>query len=116
MAKNYIDNLSEEVKRGSAYQSRPEVMAVVRPLGIPQHGRAERETDHRSRPRPWSSDHEAVRMVRQRRVFALNLGDEGLWVSQESGAGPPHEFESDSAESDLYGRFRLQRGHLYGEP
>ena len=66
MAKNYIDNLREEVQKGLHHEGRARAIPVVRAAGISEHARAGWKTDHRAGSRVGSDHREIVHLVRHR--------------------------------------------------
>jgi DNA invertase Pin-like site-specific DNA recombinase len=63
MAKNYIDNLREEVQKGTAYKGRPRLVPIVCAARLRQHPGPRWKADHRTRPSLRSDDHEPVHLV-----------------------------------------------------
>ena len=63
MAKNYIDNLSEETRKGHAGEGRAGYLALGRAAGIPERGWGERQTGDRARSGCHATCDENVRVV-----------------------------------------------------
>ena len=64
MAKNYVDNLSEETRKGMLEKAEQGIWPTKAPLGYCNVNRSGREERHRSRPECGSDRLQAVRMVR----------------------------------------------------
>ncbi|MBX3552907.1 MAG: recombinase family protein [Pseudolabrys sp.] len=73
MAKNYIDNLSEEARKGMQEKAEQGIWPTV-PTRLSQHHWPGRQEGHRHRPRDRPADRQAVRMVCARRHFAEGSG------------------------------------------
>src|SRR5947207_1973049 len=63
MAKNYIDNLSEEARKGMQEKAEQGIWPTKCPLGVSQRHRAGRQEDHRNRSDDRAADRQAVRVV-----------------------------------------------------
>ncbi len=116
MAKNYIDNLSEEARKGMQEKAEQGIWPTFAPLGYRNVDGAGRQEDHRARPR-FCADHlQAVRAVRDRQALSEGGGAEGAGrraVYRKSGAKVPVSTVHTILRNRLYtGEFEWN-GKLY---
>jgi DNA invertase Pin-like site-specific DNA recombinase len=82
MAKNYIDNLSEEARKGMQEKAEQGIWPTKTPLGYRNIIGPDGKKDHRGRHSCRAYRGQIVRLVRQRRHFVEGSGQEG------AGSGP----------------------------
>jgi site-specific DNA recombinase len=87
MAKNYIDNLSEEARKGMQEKAEQGIWPTKTPLGYQKCHRSRRQEDHLRRSPGGAPHRQAVRVVRDRHAFAEGAGARGAG----SGTRAPQE-------------------------
>lgn len=103
MAKNYVDNLGEEVRKGMLEKARQGHWPSVAPIGY-----VNSPVTRRIEPDPERDHHEALRVVRHRRLFAESPHREG----RGSGVDQSHVRHTARAREDpsAPGRIRSTAG------
>ena len=113
MAKNYIDNLSEEARKGMQEKAEQGIWPTDRAARLSQRRRPGRQEDHRARSRRRADHLQAVRVVRDRPRFAEGSGAEGAGggprLSQERRQGAGEHRPHDPAQSALHRLVRVER-------
>ena len=127
MAKTYIDNLSEEARKGQQEKARATHLADQDTARLPERHWSGRAQGHRRRTRGCADRFEAVRVVRDRRVPVERGGQEGArcWsgLQKERRAGShqyraacSHQYRAfDPAQSPLHRLVRVERQALSGQ-
>ena len=77
MAKNYIDNLSEETRKGMLEKAEQGIWPTYAPARLPQRHRAGRQEGHRARPDVAPARRPPLRVVRHRQL--LDRGGRRRW-------------------------------------
>jgi len=118
IAKNYIDNRSEEARKGMPGEGRAGYLADRGSLGLSESHGAKWKEDYRARSRSRPTDRPSFRMVRVRHALGARSCEEG----SRRGARPPEERcaghgehgARDPAQSPLRRRIRVERSPLSG--
>ena len=92
MAKNYIDNLSEETRKGMTEKAEQGIWPSYAPFGYRNVRGRERQEDHRTGPGPRPGRPPDVRVVRDRAVFGEGNHPDGA----RGGPGIPQERKPDA--------------------
>ena len=119
MAKNYIDNLSEEARKGLQEKAEQGIWPTKTPLGYRNVTGPDGKQGHRRRSRGRADHLEAVRVVRDRRVCAEGGRQEGArrWprLHEERRAGAHQHRAFDPAQPPLHRLVRVERQALSGQ-
>ena len=112
MAKNYIDNLSEEARKGMQEKAEQGIWPTIAPLGYRNVAGADGKKIIEPDPDVRADHFSAVRMVRDRDAVAERSSTEGeggrARLSQERGAGAGEHGSCHVTQSALHGRVRME--------
>ena len=113
MAKNYIDNLSEEARKGMQEKAEQGIWPTKAPLGYRNVAGSGRQEDHRHRPGCRANRGETFRVVRHGPICVERSGAEGarcrLYLSQDRRQRASQRGAFHLAEPALYGSVRVER-------
>ncbi len=113
MAKNYIDNLSEEARKGMQEKAEQGIWPTKTPLGYRNVTGPDGKKIIATDPRCRADRVEAVRVVRDRRHFAEGSGAQGAGggprLPQERRQGAGEHGPHDPAQPALYRPVRVER-------
>ena len=117
MAKNYIDNLSEEARKGMQEKAEQGIWPTIDTARLPQCGRPRRQEDHRPRSSRRPADRQAVRDRTPPADVSEGGGEEspggwGLPIARAATGARQHGAQ-DPAQPALLRRLRLERPTLY---
>ena len=119
MAKNYIDNLSEEARKGMQEKAEQGIWPTVAPLGYRNVAGSDGKKIIEPDPDVRTDYYSFVRVVRDRHVVLEGGVAEGegrrSGLPQERCAGAGEHCAHHITQSALYGRVRMERSCLPGQ-